>query len=246
MSKSNPFYTVTEVKPNVWAIEDAISSEHTICYLICGSKKALLFDTGLGISPLTPVLHRITDLPITVVLSHSHFDHCGAAHEFDNLTAWQSESMKIVSTQGVSNDIVEKLVGDEIFTSIAPYKLNIKPFSNVQFIDAEQTIDIGGYSLKTIHTPGHTEDSICLYEPTQKWIFTGDTLYPGPIYLQFENSNIDNYHTSIDTLNTMKVDDIFPGHNATHASPDLLTEITEVLKDDGYISQLYPRLSVMT
>lgn len=216
----NNFYRVTQLESNLWAIEDIKSSEHTVCYLICGSEKAILFDTGLGLSPLKPVVAKLTDLPVTVVLSHWHFDHCGAAFEFKNVIGWRSKNMQEISQQGATSTEIKKLVGAAFTENPAT-----QPFPDIQLISSEQTINIGGMTLEIIHTPGHTEDSICMYEPVNGWLFTGDTAYAGPIYLHFDDSNVAEYSNSIRKLISYEVASVFPGHNAVRLSTQILHEL---------------------
>ena len=179
MQISNDDYKVTQIEKDLWAIEDIKSSEHTICYLVIGTDSSLLFDTGLGISPVSPIIQELTKFPITVVLSHWHFDHCGAAHEFQNILGWQSEAFQDISQNGASETAIKKIVGQKFFESIESNTYVVKPFPQIKLMDNEQTLKIGNFSFQVIYTPGHTADSICLYKPNQKWLFTGDTIYSG-------------------------------------------------------------------
>jgi glyoxylase-like metal-dependent hydrolase (beta-lactamase superfamily II) len=238
------FYRVTQVKENLWAIEDVVSTEHTVCYLVCGAKEALLFDVGLGVSPLLPLVKAITPLPVLVILSHWHFDHCGAASEFENILGWQSDAMQEISQNGFTNDSIVTLAGNDFCESIKPNKLDVQPFPQIKLTTTEQAIDIGDYNFQIIHTPGHTKDSICLYESRLGWLLTGDTVYPGPLYLQFEDSNTDAYSRSIRKLLYLEVSDVFPGHNKARVDADVLKEIVRILDRNDYASTKYPTLSI--
>ena len=68
--------------PGIWLIAEP---QHCYMWLIEGSDRAVLFDTGVGFQPLRPVVERITSSPVTVVNSHCHIDHIGANHEFDRI-----------------------------------------------------------------------------------------------------------------------------------------------------------------
>ena len=237
-------YRVTQVKPNLWAIEDIKSTEHSIIYLLCGQSKALLFDTGLGLSPVSPIVKELTKLPLIVVLSHWHFDHVGGAYEFNNVIGWKSDAMINACKNGINLNAMNKQFDTAFWESIGHNLLQINSFSSIQLLDKEGVIDLGGYSIKLLHTPGHTYDSICLYEPKQGWLFTGDSVYPGPIYLQFEDSDIAAYQRSIVTLEKLDVTSILPGHNAILSSASLMTEIRKLLKSPSYKSQKFPNLSI--
>ena len=61
-------------------------------WLILGERSALLIDAGIGVSPLRPVVEAITDLPVALLLTHSHFDHIGGAHEFADRRMHRAEA----------------------------------------------------------------------------------------------------------------------------------------------------------
>lgn len=78
-------------------------------------------------------------------------------------------------------------------------------------------IEIAGVKLEVIHTPGHTEGSICLYEPQSKALFSGDTVFAdgiGRTDLPGGNWNdIGNSLKRLISLNeTRGIDKIYPGH----------------------------------
>src|SRR5271170_740454 len=74
---SDPWFEVYKVAPNTLAIYEPHQSEETIGYLILGKDKAILFDTGMGISDLRAVIQQLTKLPVIVLNSHTHDDHVG-------------------------------------------------------------------------------------------------------------------------------------------------------------------------
>ena len=74
MQYRHGIYTVTQVFPGIWRIENS----HVFMDLIVGTHHALLWDTGYGYADLNEVIRRITPLPLYVVNSHGHLDHaCG-------------------------------------------------------------------------------------------------------------------------------------------------------------------------
>jgi glyoxylase-like metal-dependent hydrolase (beta-lactamase superfamily II) len=69
----------------VFAIYEPKQFEEVISYLILGERRALLFDTGLGVGKISTVVGRLTPLAVTVVNSHTHFDHVGGNAEFKDI-----------------------------------------------------------------------------------------------------------------------------------------------------------------
>lgn len=163
------WFTVKKIYPNIWGIGEFHHSEKVISYLFVGKTKALLFDSGTGIKNIALEIKKITNLPIVVANSHSHYDHIGGNHLFPKMQVFKE---------------------GEIF--------KLKPFS-----------------FKLISTPGHTPDSICLYEQNRKLLLAGDTLYPGPIYLHLPESDCKKYLQSVKKLDRIKtIKNILPGHNS--------------------------------
>src|ERR1700675_1155537 len=76
------WFEVYRIRPGVFALYEPHQAEEVISYLIVGSRKALLFDTGMGISSIRAVVRQLTRLPITVLNSHTHYDHVGGNREF--------------------------------------------------------------------------------------------------------------------------------------------------------------------
>src|SRR5258708_24952993 len=74
---ADPWFEVYKIRPGVFAIYEAHQLEEVISYLIIGRDKALLFDTGMGISNIQAVVAGLTKLPVSVLNSHTHNDHVG-------------------------------------------------------------------------------------------------------------------------------------------------------------------------
>src|SRR3569833_230168 len=72
-----PWFKVYDVGHHTYAIAEPYNWEETIGYLIIGSNKALLFDTGMGMDHVSPVIKQLTRLPVWVLNSHTHPDHIG-------------------------------------------------------------------------------------------------------------------------------------------------------------------------
>ncbi len=64
------WFEVYRVRPGVFAIYEPHQFEEVISYLILGSKRALLFDTGMGIGKISAVVARLTTLPVTALNSY--------------------------------------------------------------------------------------------------------------------------------------------------------------------------------
>src|SRR5215469_8339243 len=74
---ADPWFEVYKIRPGVFAIYESHQFEEVISYLILGDKKAVLFDTGMGISDIQKTVRGLTSLPVMVINSHTHNDHVG-------------------------------------------------------------------------------------------------------------------------------------------------------------------------
>lgn len=212
---------VTKVTDSIYCFMDMATSERSNAYLVVGKEKALLFDTGTGCSGIGHVIKRITQLPVTVVLSHWHHDHVGGAHEFDRVYAWHSQATEKLKLRGISHQQMTDLSGKS-YADIAP---KIEPLAGLKFLCHEEIFQLGGLSLECLHTPGHTEDSICLYEPGNQWLFTGDSLYDGPLYLDLPDSSRRDYVQSLKKLKAKPVKLLLPGHNHSSLPAKVLYDL---------------------
>src|SRR5690349_6725234 len=71
------WFHVYRAADGVFALVESDQFQEAISYLIVGRSRALLFDTGIGLVPIRPVVLRLTSLPIEVLNSHTHYDHVG-------------------------------------------------------------------------------------------------------------------------------------------------------------------------
>ena len=74
-------YRIRKIDAHTWQLEDPF---RTYLYLIEGTKRAVLIDAGNGFSGLKEVIASLTDKPVSVVLTHGHFDHTGCAGLFES------------------------------------------------------------------------------------------------------------------------------------------------------------------
>ena len=85
------WFQTEQIDENTFVISEEKHWEQTHCYLLLGSKKALLIDTGLGVANIKKVAELITDLPIEVVTTHIHWDHIGGHKYFDFIYVHEAE-----------------------------------------------------------------------------------------------------------------------------------------------------------
>jgi glyoxylase-like metal-dependent hydrolase (beta-lactamase superfamily II) len=202
------WFEVYRIRPGIFAIYEPHQQEEIISYLILGEKQALLFDTGMGISDMKTVVEGLTNLPVSVMNSHTHNDHVSGNWRFSKIygmdTAFTRQSAK-GSVADAQEEIGPGMVCGDLPPGFDARSYAVKPFHITDWIHGGEKIDLGGRVLEVISTPGHTPDSIALWDARNALLFTGDMYYPGPIYLFRPETDLDAYETSIAKMHNLPV-----------------------------------------
>lgn len=205
---------IIELKPNIYLIKADKPGSHI--YLIKGNNKNVLIDTGIAMNfpRLKASLQKMDLRPKDVhfiILTHEHFDHIGATMYFFDTA--------VVAAHRLAANKIE--LQDEFVTWMKYFNTSRKLFHANIWLEDGTTIDLGNYKLNTIHTPGHTSGCICLYEPREKLLFTGDTVFGGGTLSQIQTSgNISDYMNSLQRLSSLKVKGLFPAHGRPSEDPE--------------------------
>src|ERR1700730_16160905 len=107
------WFEVYKIRPGVFAIYEPHQLEEVISYLILGNDKALLFDTGMGISNVQAVVTGLTKLPVSIVNSHTHNDHVGDNWRFSDVYGMDTDFTR-ANARGSTQDAQAELAPDEI------------------------------------------------------------------------------------------------------------------------------------
>ncbi|WP_068547719.1 MBL fold metallo-hydrolase [Thalassotalea crassostreae] len=181
-TNQDPLYDVYQHDATSFIIRQnkCATFEAPFSYVLIGEKKILVVDTGaLSGKPEYSLYAQIERVigkgqlamkSILVVHSHSHSDHYEGDVYFEG-----HDNVEIIDTSAT----------------------NVKSFWGFQeWPNGEKTIDLGTREITVIPTPGHQEEAISIYDHHSKWLITGDTLYPGYIYVKDWQA----YRTSISRL----------------------------------------------
>jgi len=227
---SDPWFEVYRPAANVFAIYEPHQAEEVISYLIVGKNKALLFDTGMGISDIKKVTAELSKLPIVVLNSHTHDDHVGGNWQFETIYGMDTDFTR-KNAQGSREDAQAEITPDQICGTL-PKGFDAKayatrPWKITAYEHDGDRIDLGGRTLEIIATPGHTPDAISLFDRANGLLFTGDTYYPAPIWLFRPETDLKAYAASISRLNALapNLRVALGAHNIPVASPAVLTRL---------------------
>src|SRR6202034_4907321 len=106
------WFEVYKPAPDVFAIYEPHQAEETIGYLIVGKQRALLFDTGMGISDVKKLTAELTKLPIVVLNSHTHDDHVGGNWQFDTIYGMDTDFTR-QNARGSRQDAQAEITPDQ-------------------------------------------------------------------------------------------------------------------------------------
>lgn len=227
---NDAWFEVYKAAPGVFAIYEPHQSEETIGYLILGQKRALMLDTGMGIGDLKSLIAQLTHLPLIVLNSHTHNDHVGNNWQFKNVWGMDTDFTR-QNARGSRDDAQAEIAPGEICGAL-PVGFNrkayaTKPWKIARLIHDGERIDLGNRTIEVIATPGHTPDSITLFDRANGLLFTGDTYYPGPIWIYRPETDLVAYGNSVHRLAVLapQVKVVLGAHNVPVASPSVLPQL---------------------
>ncbi len=163
-----------------------IDNGHVRCFLIVGKENALLIDTLFKQDDVFSEVKKLTDNPVTVVLTHGDGDHFGGVAPFKECYLHHNDF------DLVKEDVLKHAVKEN------------------------DTFDVGDYHFQVIEIPGHTNGSIALFDKEKGLLISGDSLQKeGPIFMFGEHRDLDKYIESHKKLLAMKdeIKTVLPSHH---------------------------------
>lgn len=197
----DPPIQIVQLNDNTWVLRQnkCINYEAPFLFLFLGNKKALLMDTGATEDenkfPLYETVRKLINnweikrgatVNLMVAHTHAHGDHTAADPQFKNK----------------ENTVVAGLTVDEVKSF---FKIENWPFKN-------STIDLGDRILELIPIPGHQEASIAVYDYETKILLSGDSFYPGRLYIRDWQSFKLSTQRLTDFTNNHKISYIIGNH----------------------------------
>ena len=158
-------------------------------YLLEGDDRVLLIDAGAWMPHLAQTVAKLTDKPVSLVLTHGHGDHVGGAISFPEV--WIHPADTVMIGQGAR-----------------AYGIKVNLLSDGDIID------LGGRQIEVLATPGHTSGSVSFFDKERGYGFSGDA-FGSTNLLLFTNSFKLLVNTLDRTIGYMKANDInilYPGH----------------------------------
>jgi glyoxylase-like metal-dependent hydrolase (beta-lactamase superfamily II) len=181
-----------------------------------GRDRDMLVDSGMGVVSLREWVPLVTERSLTAVASHTHFDHIGCHHEFEDRAVHEAEA-EILAAPTPASTLAQPYVTDEIFDMLPPLPYRstdyaVRGATATRLLKDGDVIDLGDRYFEVIHTPGHSPGGIALWEAASGILFSGDIVYDGPLIEDTYHSNPHDYHASMVRLLDLPVRAVHGGH----------------------------------
>lgn len=255
------WFHVAELEPGVHVVAEP---GHVCSWLVHGRERSMLLDTGLGLVSVRDAIAAVVHREVVVVNSHSHFDHVGGNAEFDERLIHELGELLVVepvprellvayaagcaglearfeALLGLDRGEGWFLVGpDETVRPWPPAGVDldawrIEPPPPTGLLRDGDVVELGGRSLRVLHTPGHAPDHICLLDERSGIFFAQDQAYYGPHLLYFYDSDVEAFARSARRL----ADDLSSSVRVVYAAhclrpalpPRLLRELADAAEE---------------
>lgn len=190
-------YEINQVDSQTWVIEN----QGVRFFLLTGSQKGLLIDSGMTTKNAKEIAESLTDLPLQLINTHADIDHIAGNNAFDTVLMHPAEYVNYFG-QRASHPAPTPVWDGDI-------------------------IDLGGRPLRVITQPGHTPGSIALLDINQRVLFSADSIQDGEVFLFGPMRNLIGYRQSLDKVWACRseYDKIYPSHASLPLKPDIIPDL---------------------
>ena len=198
-------YSVHALDPQTWLIEEENEDCNVYIYLLAGARQAVLIDAGYGTVPLDKLVSGLTDLPVTVLCTHGHFDHIGGIGCFSRVLMHRADRTLWLQEAGPDSPEPE-------------------------WFDGPLTLELGDRTLEVFPVPGHTNGCVAVLDVERRQLFTGDTCCKGAVLLHFDHSaSLAAYRDSIRSIVRLRdrFDTTWPSHHEKPVGVDIPLQFLE-------------------
>ncbi len=170
-------------------------------FLLEGKEKSLLIDSGMMTRNARDLARGLTSHSILLLNTHADPDHIGSNAQFDSFYMNPAEAINYYKLHGGKGEMLPIWDGD--------------------------VIDLGDRPLKVITLPGHTPGSVAVLDINNRWIFTGDPIQTGRIFMFGIHREMHAYRLSLLKLAAMseQFDLIYPSHAQCPVEKKLIMQL---------------------
>lgn len=209
------YFKAEKVSPSITKIIDLTG---VFVYLVEGTERAVLIDSGTGIGNLYEFVRSLTSKPLSVILTHGHCDHAGGAAEFDDVYL-NKKDWELVSCHAVVENKTDyaKFVMGEAYEQVQME--DVCPDRTKKYLPLEdgELFELGGVTLEMVAVPGHTAGMTCVLFREERSILFGDACNPNVFLWDAESLSVEEYRESLKVLKRMedRYDTVYLSHGST-------------------------------
>jgi glyoxylase-like metal-dependent hydrolase (beta-lactamase superfamily II) len=186
------YWWVQRIATDTYAIGEPQNQLDNFEYLLVGKSRALLIDAGATGRDIHPALATLTNLPVTVIPTHLHYDHTNGLKNF--------ASIALIDLPETRSRVREGIVHLGRYQYLGAAGEDAPLFRVTEWVRPDGYIDLGERRVQVLWTPGHTTSSISVHDPAAKVLFTGDLIYTTTLYAFLPGSSLSAYVTTADRL----------------------------------------------
>ncbi len=218
IATAETWYQTRKIDDGITYIYEPFIKEFYRCNIwhIQGRDRDMLVDSGMGVVSLRQQIPLVSEKNCIAVASHTHFDHIGCHHEFEERLVHKDE-LEIMNAPDRASTLADPYVEDSIFTQLPPapyvsseYAVRAAPATRV--LEDGDVIDLGNRQFEVIHCPGHSPGGIMLFESKTQILFSGDTVYDGPLIDDAYHSDLANYFDTMKRIYDLPIRIVHGGH----------------------------------
>lgn len=211
-------YDIIKIDDNTWMVEDVLGpGSVTRFFVLAGKEKGLMIDAGMNTKDAKDIAEKILrdagilskngneNYPVLFAITHAHGDHLGGASAFDRFYVTQ--------------------VDYDTFNLKEQY-----PDAALEPIDEDFVFDLGDRKVRVFLNPGHTPGSVAYLDEVNRYLFTGDSVQNGHIFMFGDTCAADKFGESLLSLAKRtegKFDKIYGCHGAAPLGPDQIMKVAK-------------------
>lgn len=228
-----PWFTIDTLDPKTHILSEYRHWEETHCYLLEGTDRALLIDTGLGICDISAEVRGLTGKPVAAAATHIHWDHVGGHKYYPEFYAHAAELDWLSGGFPLSLETIRGMVLDRCDP---PEDFDVAAYTFFQgtptrLLSDGDTIDLGGRTVTALHTPGHSPGHLCFWEAERGWLYTGDLVYKDTLFAYYPSTDPQAYLRSLEKLAALPVKRVFPAHHSLDVEPELILRMRDAFRE---------------
>ena len=222
------WFTVEAIDSATFALSEPRHWEQVHAYLLLGTERALLIDTGLGVSDIASLVRTLTALPVLAVSTHAHWDHIGGHGCFDVLAVHPAEEAWISGRF----PLPRAAVLGQLLREPCPFppEFDLEQDAVYQgganrLLQEGDRIGLGGRQIRVLHTPGHSPGHLCFYDAERQFLFSGDLIYAGCLDAFYPTTDPLLFAQSVRRIRSLPVRRVLPGHGPLSIFPGLIEAV---------------------